>query len=200
MSNTPHPSPLTPHGKPARRAVFLDRDGTINVEKDYLYRIEDFEFIPGVPQALKKLQDTGFLLVVVTNQSGVARGYYTLDDVDILHRHMCAELQHYGVTLAGIYICPHHPTEGIAPDRQSCACRKGKPGLLLRAAEDLHIDLAGSFMVGDKLSDADAGQNAGCVAYLVASGHSLAAQGSVQVFVDLGSVAEMILRGQNISA
>ena len=190
---TPHPSPLTPHKKTARRAVFLDRDGTLNVEKDYLYRIEDFEFIPGVPEALKRLQDAGFLLVVVTNQSGVARGYYTLEDVDILHHHMCEELERFGVKIDGIYVCPHHPTEGVAPYRQDCACRKGQPGMLLRAAEDLHIDLSRSFMVGDKASDVLAGISAGCTACLVESGYPVGILEYVVTFPDLTAVAENIL-------
>ena len=126
----PHHSPLTPHRKSARRAVFLDRDGTINVEKDYLYRIKDFEFISGVPQALKRLQDAGFLLVLVTNQSGVARGYYTLEDVEILHDYMRKELSKLGVMLDGIYVCPHHPTLGVEPFVKDCSCRKGQPGML----------------------------------------------------------------------
>lgn len=189
------PSNLPDREKMLRRAVFLDRDGTINVEKGYLFRAEEFEFIPGVPQALKRLQDAGFLLVVVTNQSGVARGYYTLEDVDILHRHMCSRLQKYGVTLAGIYVCPHHPTAGNPPYRRDCECRKGRPGLLLQAAEELDIDLADSFMVGDKNSDIEAGENAGCHACLVASGHSLAGAEEANVFADLPAVTDMILSG-----
>ncbi len=168
---SPHSPSLTPHGKTAQRAVFLDRDGTLNVEKDYLYRVEDFEFIPGVPEALKKLQEAGFLLVVVTNQSGVARGFYTLEDVEILHRHMRAELDKYGVTLDGIYVCPHHPEKGQPPFNIDCDCRKGKPGMLLQAAQELDIDLSQSFMVGDKLADIEAGTAAGCSSILVRTGY-----------------------------
>ncbi|MCD4812013.1 HAD family hydrolase, partial [bacterium] len=124
-----------------RRAVFFDRDGTLIVEKNYLHRIEDFEFIPGVPQALKRLQDAGFLLVVVTNQSGVAREYFTVETVHRLHEHMCLELKHYCVNINGIYFCPHHPDA-------ECDCRKGKPGMILQAADDLDIDLSRSFMTG----------------------------------------------------
>lgn len=160
-----------PHRKTARRAVFLDRDGTINVEKEYLYRVEEFEFISGVPQALKRLQDAGFLLVVVTNQSGVARGYYTLEDVATLHRHMCNELKVFGVEIAGIYVCPHLPDQGQPPYDVDCNCRKGKPGMLQRAAVELGIDLQQSFMVGDKLADVEAGCGAGCRALLVRTGY-----------------------------
>jgi D-glycero-D-manno-heptose 1,7-bisphosphate phosphatase len=176
-----------------RRAVFLDRDGTINVEKEYLHLVADFEFIPGVPQALKKLQDAGFLLVVVTNQSGVARGYYSLEDVDNLHRHMCAELRRYAVALDGIYVCPHHPTEGLPPYNTECDCRKGRPGMLLQAAHDLGICLENSYMIGDKVSDSDAGIAAGCISYMVETGHHLDAVDSVEIVADLAVAADKIL-------
>jgi D-glycero-D-manno-heptose 1,7-bisphosphate phosphatase len=185
-------------GKTARRAVFLDRDGTINVEKDYLYRIADFEFIPGVPQALKLLQDAGFLLVVVTNQSGVARGYYSLDDVDLLHQYMRRELKKFGIKLDGIYVCPHHPTLGHPPYRVACGCRKGAPGLLLQAAQELNIDLSRSFMVGDKLADFEAGIRAGCTSCLVASGHLVEGSTDLVVYPDLLAVAQMILEAGRV--
>lgn len=154
-----------------KRAVFLDRDGTINVEKNYLYRCEDFNFLPGVPLALKRLQDAGYLLVVVTNQSGVARGYYGLEDVDVLHEHMRQLLLDFGVILSGIHVCPHHP-EGLPGNLFACDCncRKGQPGMLLQAAQDLNIDLSASFMIGDKVSDLEAGNRAGCQSILVKSG------------------------------
>jgi D-glycero-D-manno-heptose 1,7-bisphosphate phosphatase len=177
-----------------RRAVFLDRDGTLNIEKDYLYRVADFEFIPGVPQALKLLQDAGFLLVVVTNQSGVARGYYSLEDVALLHQYMRRELLKFGVELDGIYVCPHHPTLGHPPYRVACGCRKGAPGLLLQAAQELKIDLSRSFMVGDKLSDFEAGTKAGCNALLVASGHAVEGLTDILVYPDLTAAAQMILQ------
>jgi len=182
-----------------RRAIFLDRDGTINVEKNYLWRSEDFEFLDGVPQALELLQRAGFLLIVVTNQSGVARGYCTLADIDRLHDYMRRQLALFNLTLAGIYVCPHHP-DG-APGGAftvECSCRKGQPGMLLQAAEDLSIDLSRSYMIGDKLSDIEAGYRAGCSPLLVTSGHDL---GSAEipdyctaVFAGLGEAAEFILR------
>ncbi len=158
--------------KKTNRAIFLDRDGTINVEKNYLWRCEDFEFLPGVPSALKSLQDAGFLLVIVTNQSGVARGYYSLSDVDKLHEYMKQQLLAFDVTVAGVYVCPHHP-DGVddGPFSVRCHCRKGEPGMLLQAAEDLAIDLSQSYMIGDKISDIEAGHRAGCSSLLVASGH-----------------------------
>jgi D-glycero-D-manno-heptose 1,7-bisphosphate phosphatase len=154
-----------------KKAVFVDRDGTLNVEKDYLYRVADFEFIPGVPEAIRRLRQAGFLVIVVTNQSGVARGYFTPAEVDVLHRHIQNELKKSGTRIDGFYVCPHHPTEGVGEYRRQCDCRKGQPGMLLRAAAELHVDLAGSYMVGDKLADVEAGERAGCTPLLVMTGY-----------------------------
>lgn len=175
----------------SNRAVFFDRDGTINVEKNYLYRIKDFQFISGVPQALKNLQDAGFLLVMVTNQSGIARGYFTAGDVRLLHEYMCLELKRYQVNIDGIYFCPHHPED-------ECNCRKGKPGMILQAADDLEIDLSRSFMIGDKLSDIEAGTSAGCRSFLITTGYGETGESATRkqgevVFDDLPSVVDCIL-------
>ncbi|SHI56630.1 D-alpha,beta-D-heptose 1,7-bisphosphate phosphatase [Malonomonas rubra DSM 5091] len=183
----------------SKRAVFLDRDGTINVEKDYLIDPAEFEFIPGVPEALQKLQQAGFLLVVVSNQSGVARGYFGLDDVDRLHAHMKVLLKEYGVVLAGVYICPHHPTSGVGKYKIECDCRKGEPGMLLQAARELDIDLPKSFMVGDKDADFQAGSAAGCSSILVRTGHGekwvqKAHENNVPAVADLPAAVEKILQ------
>ncbi|MEA3465362.1 MAG: D-glycero-beta-D-manno-heptose 1,7-bisphosphate 7-phosphatase [Thermodesulfobacteriota bacterium] len=154
-----------------QKAVFLDRDGTINVERDYLFRCEEFEFIPGVPQAIKQLNDAGFLVVVVTNQSGVARGYYSEGDVERLHEFVQLQLADYGAHVDAFYYCPHHPDKGNDPYLKQCRCRKGQPGMLLDAAREFDIDLPHSFMVGDKLADVEAGFAAGCVPLLVLTGH-----------------------------
>ena len=154
-----------------RRAVFLDRDGTVNVEREYLYRIEDFEFIPGAPEAIKRLQSVGYSIIVVTNQSGIARGFYSEEDVSRLHEHIQKELMFFGAKIDSFYVCPHHPTSGRDELRQDCDCRKGSPGMLLRAAEEHDIDLKRSFMIGDKLADIEAGQRAGCQAILVLTGY-----------------------------
>jgi len=175
-----------------RPAIFLDRDGTLNVEKNYLIRVEDFEFIPGVSQALKRLQDAGFLLVVVTNQSGVARGYYTLAAVEALHGYLQARLGPHGVQISAFYVCPHY-VGGQAPYAMDCSCRKPKPGLLLQAAAELKLDLGRSFMIGDKLSDAQAGQAAGCRSLLVRSGHPLPPDAPFEVLADLAAAADKIL-------
>lgn len=153
-----------------RRAVFLDRDGTLNVEKEYLYRIVDFEFIPGAVEAVRLLNEAGFLVVVVTNQSGVARGYYTEEDVESLHRHIAAELQKSGARVDAWLYCPHHP-DGRGSYSLPCGCRKPLPGMLKEAARRHDIDLAASVMIGDKLADVAAGQAAGCRTILVRTGY-----------------------------
>jgi D-glycero-D-manno-heptose 1,7-bisphosphate phosphatase len=151
------------------KAIFLDRDGTINVEKDYLINPADLVLLPNVGEALRRAHAAGFLLIVVTNQSGVARGYFTASDVDDLHDHLQNELFSFGVRIDAFYLCPHHPEHGDGP----CNCRKGEPGMLLQAARDHHIDLAASWMIGDKRSDIEAGLNAGCRSILVRTGYGV---------------------------
>lgn len=153
-----------------KRAVFLDRDGTINIEKEYLYRKEDFEFIPGVPEAIRLLNKAGVLVVVVTNQSGVARGYYTEEDVENLHRHIARELKEAGAQVDAWLYCPHHPS-GRGSYALPCDCRKPLPGMLREAARRYDIDLENSVMIGDKLADVEAGQAAGCRTILVRTGY-----------------------------
>ncbi len=185
-------------GVEKRRAVFLDRDGTLNEEKDYLYRIEDFVFIRGVPESIQRLKKAGFLVIVVTNQSGVARGYFTLAEVETLHRHIQKKLNKYGAGVDGFYVCPHHPDQGVGAFRKHCNCRKGEPGLLLQAAADFGIDLTRSFMIGDKLADLQAGTRAGCRPILVLTGYGVETSqrlksDDILVFGDLGKAANFIL-------
>ncbi|MEW6533650.1 MAG: HAD family hydrolase [Thermodesulfobacteriota bacterium] len=140
-----------------RSAVFLDRDGVINVklsDNRYVARVPEFEFLPGVVEALSILRELGFILVVVTNQRGIAKGLMTAEDLDRVHKHMVEALGGKGVSLDAIYYCPHEEYE-------NCACRKPKPGMLFDAARDLGLDLAASYMVGDSSSDMAAGRNAG---------------------------------------
>ena len=181
-----------------RRAVFLDRDGTINVETSYLHKVEDFEFIPGAPEAIKKLKDAGFLVIVVSNQSGIARGYFDEDAVRILHHHIQNELKAIGTTIDAFYFCPHHPVKGIGDYKVVCECRKGSPGMLLQASEEHGVDLNKSFMVGDKLADIEAGQRAGCQPVLVMTGYGAKVAeelklAGVEKCRDLGAVAEFIV-------
>ena len=156
-----------------KRAVFLDRDGTINEEKEYLHRIDEFSFITGAPAAIKLLNDAGFLVVVVTNQSGIGRGFYGEDAAHRLHHFMDEQLARQGARIDAYYLCPHHPLHGIGDYRKECACRKPLPGMLTSAARDLSIALGSSFIVGDKLADVEAGLAAGCQPVLVRTGYGL---------------------------
>jgi len=171
-----------------RRAVFLDRDGTINIEKDYLFQVADFEFIPGVVEAVKLLNEAGFMVVVVTNQSGVARGYYTEEDVENLHRHIASELEKSGARADAWIYCPHHPS-GRGSYALPCSCRKPLPGMLKEAARRYDIDLEASIMIGDKLADISAGLSAGCRSVLVRTGYGAEEESQVSegiaVFDDL---------------
>jgi D-glycero-D-manno-heptose 1,7-bisphosphate phosphatase len=153
-----------------RGAVFLDRDGVINVEVDYLSSPEELELIPGAAQAIARLNALSLPAVVVTNQAGVARGYFSLERVGEIHRALERLLEaEAGARLDAVYVCPHHPSAG---DR--CSCRKPEPGLLLAAAREHGLDLARSFLVGDKASDIDAGRRAGCATILVQTGYGAA--------------------------
>jgi len=153
-----------------RPAVFLDRDGVLNVDKGYLYRREDFEWMPGAIAAVKRLNGMGYLVFVVTNQSGVARGYYRENDVTALHAWMNGQLGLHGARIDKFYYCPHH-TEGSVPEyATACECRKPLPGLILAAFAEWDVDRARSFLVGDKDSDLAAAAAAGIRGYKFAGG------------------------------
>ncbi len=155
-----------------RRAVFLDRDGTICRDLNYLSDPDRVELLAGAAPALRRLQAEGFLLIVVTNQSGIARGYLTESTLAGIHDRLRAVLNDHGVRITAFYYCPHLP-DGILPEfRQTCSCRKPEPGLLLQAAREHGVDLDRSFMVGDKPSDIQAGKRAGCRALLLHPGRS----------------------------
>lgn len=154
-----------------RKAVFLDRDGTLNVDKGYVHRVAEWEWIPGAIDALAALKQAGFLLIVVTNQAGIARGYYDKHDMAALHAAINAELQQHGATIDGFYHCPHHPEFGAVLE---CECRKPMPGMILQAQQDFDIDLAHSWLVGDKVSDIQAGLAAGVSSILVRTGYGSA--------------------------
>lgn len=153
-----------------RPAVFLDRDGTINVEKEYLHRVEDWEWIPGAIEAIRLINRMGYLAVVVTNQAGIARGYYDEAVVHALHRQVDAWLAEQDAWIDAYYICPHHPQYG---EIRNCRCRKPAPGMLQVAQRDLNIDLAQSWLVGDKLSDIEAAQSVGVTPILVETGYGM---------------------------
>ena len=143
-----------------RRAAFLDRDGVINLDREYVHRSEDVEFVPGVFAAARRLRDMGFALVVTTNQSGIGRGLYDVAQFAALTDWMKGRFAEEGAQLAGVYYCPHHPTDALGPYRRECECRKPKPGMLLAAAADLELALAASAMFGDRASDLEAARAA----------------------------------------
>lgn len=144
------------------KAAFLDRDGVINIDHAYVHKAEEFEFIDGVLEACADLVASGFKLVIVTNQSGIGRGYYTEDDFHHLTEWMKEVFEKAGAPVSAVYFCPHHPEKALPQYRMSCTCRKPEPGMLLKAAADLDIDLKTSIMFGDKPGDMTAGKAAGC--------------------------------------
>jgi len=158
------------HRSMPREGVFLDRDGTLIDDVHYLSRIDQVQMLPGAAEALARLNTAGVLVVVVTNQAGVARGYFPEDRISEVHQHLNEVLAKFGASVDAYYYCPHHP-DGVGDYRQSCDCRKPKPGMLLTAAHDLDIDLTRSWMIGDKLSDIEAGAAAGCRTILVRTGY-----------------------------
>ena len=175
------------------RAVFLDRDGTLIEEKNYLHRPDEVVILPGVAAALKRLQDAGFKLILVTNQSGVGRGYCPLSDVTAVHEHLAAELVRAGVHLDKIYVAPE------APDQPSRG-RKPSPQFLFDARDEFGLDLAGSYMIGDKLIDLECGWNAGLKrSILVRTGYGAAVEREQKllnalVVDDLSAAADWILK------
>lgn len=155
------------------KAVFLDRDGTLNVDVAYLYEIEKFQWIPGAKEALKFLVDNGYTLFVVTNQSGVARGYFPEEKVHELHAFIQNELAEVGVKIEKFYYCPHLPDGPIAKYAIECECRKPKPGMILQACQEYDIDKSQSFLIGDGKRDVEAAEAAGIRGYRYTGGSLL---------------------------
>jgi len=154
----------------SKPAVFLDRDGTINVEKEYLHRAEDWEWIPGAIEAIRLINEMGYLAIVVTNQAGIARKYYDEAAVQALHRQVDAWLDAENAKIDAYYYCPHHPQYG---DVRDCQCRKPAPGMLVAAQQDFNIDLENSWMIGDKLIDVEAARQVGITPILVETGYGM---------------------------
>jgi len=154
-----------------QRGVFLDRDGTINEEVEYLSNVDQLKLIDGVTEAIRLLNNAGYKVVVITNQSGIARGYITEAQVKTIHTELEKMLQKENAYIDGIYYCPHHPDADVDAYKVDCDCRKPKRGMLEQAAKDLDIDLKNSFVIGDKLSDLGAGAAAGCRKILVRTGY-----------------------------
>ncbi|RKM59568.1 D-glycero-beta-D-manno-heptose 1,7-bisphosphate 7-phosphatase [Butyrivibrio sp. XB500-5] len=156
-----------------QKAIFLDRDGTINKYVGFLRDIDQFELIDGVAEAVKRINESGYLCIVVTNQPVIARGEVTREQLEAIHMKMETELGKQGAYIDGLYYCPHHPDKGFEGEvkelKIECDCRKPKPGLLLHAAEDFNIDLTASWMIGDGDNDVGAGENAGCKTILLSN-------------------------------
>jgi len=151
-----------------QRVVFLDRDGVINkkLEGDYVKSYNEFEFLPGVIDAIRNIKQKGLMVIIITNQSGIGRGIMSEDDLAMVHEQMLADLKKEGVHIDAIYYCPHSPEIG-------CECRKPEDGLFKQALMDFNIDLKNSWMIGDELKDIAAGKKAGCKTYLLAQGELL---------------------------
>lgn len=143
--------------------IFLDRDGVINKDReDFVRKWDEFEFVPGVINSIKTLNDMGFNIIIASNQSGIARGFLTEKDLEIIHRKMIEKIEKYGGKILDIFYCPHHPEGKIKRYEKNCECRKPKPGMLFKAARLYNIDLSKAWMIGDEDRDIYAGRNAGC--------------------------------------
>ena len=147
------------------KALFLDRDGVVNVEKNYLHKIEDFELMEGIIDVCRAYQEQGYLILIVTNQSGISRGYYTEEDFALLSRWMVEHFKELGITITHIYHCPHHESiDGV------CECRKPEPGMFVRAQREYDLDMAASVMIGDNERDIEAAVRAGVGMNILLSG------------------------------
>jgi len=154
-----------------RIAVFLDRDGTLNEEVDFLRTPDELKLIPGAAAAVRTLNTLGIITCVISNQSGVARGFLTEDDLVPIHARLEDELRAGGARVDRIYYCPHHPTEGNPPYRKTCDCRKPKSGMLHKGEQEWGLDLHRSFVIGDRIADVQAGKNVGATTVLVLTGY-----------------------------
>ena len=159
-------------------AIFLDRDNTLTIDRGYAFEIEKFQWVSGAPPALNAFQKAGIPVFVVTNQGGIGRGLFTLDDMHLFHRHLQRMAQSVGGEIRDIAFCPHHPLAVIDALKTPCRCRKPEPGLFFDLAQKWQLDLRQSVMIGDRCSDVEAGQRAGCHSYLFDGGdlHQLAQQ------------------------
>jgi D-glycero-D-manno-heptose 1,7-bisphosphate phosphatase len=184
------------------KAVFLDKDGTLIPDIPYNVNADLISLNGGVVEGLQLLQSNGYLLVIVSNQSGIAHGYFTVDDLDKVKDTISTICSKVGIYVDGFYYCPHHPDGTVELYRAECNCRKPYPGLLLKAAEEKDIDLSSSWMVGDILNDVEAGNRAGCKTILINNGNETEwAPGSERVpdyFArDLAEAAKYIIAANN---
>ncbi len=154
-----------------RRAIFIDRDGTLNEEVGYIRKLTDFRLFDFSAEAVKLINEAGWMAIVVTNQSGIARGLFGEDFLQQVHEQMSAELEQGGARIDAIYYCPHHPEIGEPAYRRNCDCRKPEPGLLRRAVEDFGVDLQASVIIGDRFRDVEMAQAVGARGVLVLTGY-----------------------------
>lgn len=185
-----------------RPAVFLDRDGTVNVEVHYLSQPEQLELLPSVGETIARLNSLGIAVVVVTNQAGIARGYFPEHRLTAVHDRLRQMLADQGGRVDGVYYCPHHPSAGLGAYKRDCDCRKPKAGMLKQAADELGIDLCRSLMVGDRDTDLQAGAAAGCQTALVLTGYghetsvaiNMPSLNGVGIFESLGEAVDVWLQ------
>jgi D-glycero-D-manno-heptose 1,7-bisphosphate phosphatase len=169
------------------RAIFLDREGVINKDTGFVYKIEDFKFLPNVFDSLRKFQAIGFKLFIVTNQSGIARGHYSIEDFNKLNKHMMEVFEKEDIKIEKVYFCPHHP-------KDNCECRKPSTFFIKQAENNYNLDLNSSWVIGDKLSDIEMGERGGCKTLLIDSRH--VSSSSVKKFKDLKDCYEAIINSE----
>ena len=145
----------------ANKGIFLDRDGVINIDYGYVHKVQDFDFVSGIFDLTREAINKGYLIFVITNQAGIGRGFYSLEDFNLLTSWMCNEFFSEGIILTKVYCSPYHPTHGRGNYKQDHESRKPNPGMINQAAEEFHVDLSESILIGDKLTDIQAGKNAG---------------------------------------
>jgi D,D-heptose 1,7-bisphosphate phosphatase len=177
------------------RAIFLDRDGCVISDENFLCEPERVRVLPGAAEAIRKLREAGYLVIVITNQSGVARGMLSEAKLAQIHARMIVDLAREGARLDDIYYCPHLPEGTVAAYAVECACRKPAPGMILRAAHEHKVDLAASYMIGDAERDIEAGLRAGCRAILLADDPKIPTQAQA-VCADLPAAARLVLSAE----
>lgn len=182
------------------KAVFLDRDGTLIEDTGYINSPEQVKFLPGAIAAVKKLQDAGFKIIIISNQSGVARGLITEDMLQTIDKLIHRQVLNGGAHIDGSYYCPHHPEHGVYPYRQDCECRKPHIGLIRKAVKDHDLDLSGSIMVGDHSNDIETAKRAGIKSVFVMTGHGPEEKAHLKsqpdhIATDLSAAADWIIKG-----
>ncbi len=175
------------------KVLFLDRDGIINIDHGYVHSHEEFTFIDGIFDVCLHAINLNYLIIVITNQSGIARGYYTEEQFSQLTQWMKNEFEQKNITITGVFYCPHHPEKGIGKYKRVCECRKPKPGLILQAQNKFDIDITKSIFIGDKLSDMEAAEAAGITTrILVAEGSSIRKTKQTNKYQDIKAIINAI--------